>query len=113
MDQVKEFFDKEHSLIQEEEEKWVDEQILAREDINDDEVKELEVKQYKLKFTMNLFFDPEKEFKQKLFDLTKFYVIKYPRVLQSLFYMMCYNREDLCEVNTNKLFWKIAKHHWN
>ena len=29
--------------------------------------------------------------------------MKMPRVLQTLFYLLCYNREDICEVDTNKL----------
>jgi hypothetical protein len=31
------------------------------------------------------------------------------RIFQSLFYMLKYKREDLCERDTNKLFWKKAK----
>ena len=32
-----------------------------------------------------------------------------PRVFQSIFYLLRYNREDLCERNTNKLEWKKAR----
>lgn len=30
--------------------------------------------------------------------------------MQSLFYMLQYEREAICEKYTNKFFWKIAKH---
>lgn len=42
-------------------------------------------------------------------NFKNFRVIKYPRVLQSLLYLLCYNREDICEEGTNKLCWKKAK----
>lgn len=29
--------------------------------------------------------------------------------MQSLFYFLLYTREDICEKNTNKFFWKRAK----
>jgi len=38
-----------------------------------------------------------------------FTVIKYPRVLQSLFYFLSIERESICEPRTNKLKWKLAK----
>jgi len=36
-----------------------------------------------------------------------------PRVFQSLFYMLSYKREDLCERDTNKIEWKKAKNSIN
>ena len=41
--------------------------------------------------------------KQPFLDLKQLHVMKMPRVLQTLFYLLCYNREDICEVDTNKL----------
>jgi hypothetical protein len=32
------------------------------------------------------------------------------RVFQSVFYLLGYNREEICERDTNKLEWKKAKH---
>lgn len=32
-----------------------------------------------------------------------------PRVFQSVFYLLGYNREDICERDTNKLDWKKAR----
>ena len=33
-----------------------------------------------------------------------------PRIFQSLFYILGYTREEVCERDTNKLEWKKAKH---
>ena len=35
------------------------------------------------------------------------------RVWQTIFYMLHYNREDICEIGTNKLEWKKAKNYIN
>lgn len=40
-------------------------------------------------------------------------MIKFPRVWQSLFYLLKINRESICEPDTNKLKWKVAKNHVN
>jgi len=34
-----------------------------------------------------------------------------PRVFQSVFYMLGYKREDICERDTNKIEWKKAKNY--
>ena len=46
-------------------------------------------------------------------ELRKHTVIKHPRVFQSIFYLLKYEKEDLCERDTNKLFWKKAKEYLN
>ncbi len=48
------------------------------------------------------------KWRNELTNLTKCYVIKYPRVWQSLFYLLGYSREDICEPGTAKLWWKKA-----
>lgn len=40
-------------------------------------------------------------------------IIRFPRIFQSVFYLLGYKREDICEPNTNKLWWKKAKQHIN
>jgi hypothetical protein len=40
-------------------------------------------------------------------------VLKMTRVLQSIFYLLRYKREQICQKGTNKFFWKIAKNHLN
>ena len=44
-----------------------------------------------------------------LLDLREYHVIKFGRVLQSLFYLLKYDREMICEPETNKLDFKLAK----
>lgn len=34
-----------------------------------------------------------------------------PRVMQSIMYFLHFKRENICEDNTNKFFWKRAKNH--
>lgn len=36
-------------------------------------------------------------------------MVKFPRVFQTVFYFLLYEREELCEDKTNKLEWKKAK----
>jgi hypothetical protein len=37
------------------------------------------------------------------------HVIKMARVFQTVFYLLGYEREEICERDTNKLEWKVAK----
>ena len=48
-------------------------------------------------------------FKQSFKIFREFTVIKYPRIWQSLFYLLKTTKEEICEIGTNKLKWKIAK----
>lgn len=41
--------------------------------------------------------------------MKQFTVIKYGRVLQNLFYMLGYKKEEICERETNALDFKLAK----
>jgi len=82
--------------------------LNAREDIYDDEIRDIIARQIRLTFIAKLFRDKE-EWKRNLLELKDFNVIKMPRVLQSLFYLLEYDRDDICEKGTNKFFWKKAK----
>jgi hypothetical protein len=42
-------------------------------------------------------------------ELRDFNVIKMGRIMQSLFYLLGYDRDEICEKGTNKFFWKKAK----
>lgn len=43
-------------------------------------------------------------------ELKSIYTIKYPKIIQVLFYFLQYQkREAICERGTNKLLWKKAK----
>lgn len=49
------------------------------------------------------------QWKKSVIDLSMRNIIKMPRVLQTLFYLLKYEREDICETGTNKLDFKKAK----
>lgn len=53
----------------------------------------------------------EKWRKLLLENLPKINVLKQGRILQSVFYMLGYERENICERMTNRIWWKIAKKH--
>ena len=47
--------------------------------------------------------------KQPFLDMKELNIMKMPRVLQALFYLWRFDREDICERDTNKLDFKKAK----
>ena len=50
------------------------------------------------------------QWQEKIRELKNVYVMKYPKIWQSLMYLMKYqDREDICERGTNKLLWKQCK----
>jgi hypothetical protein len=81
--------------------------MVGKEEITDDDAKEREKNKGRLEFYLKLISnDPAKT---ELLDFWAFKVVKFRRVLQSAFYMVGHEREDICEVETNQLKWKIAK----
>ena len=74
----------------------------------DDEQKDFYAKSMKLKYQALLF--KNDEFLQKAISfIHSSTVIKYSRIWQSLFYILKINREAVCEPDSNKLKWKLAK----
>lgn len=49
------------------------------------------------------------QWKKPLLDMRQQCIIKHPRVLQTLFYLLGYAREEICERDTNALDFKKAK----
>lgn len=47
--------------------------------------------------------------KDKSMNFGKLYVIRFPRIMQSLYYLLGNQREDICETETNKLSWNHAR----
>lgn len=76
----KEFMDTENVHLIEEEERHVDDMISTREDIADEEMKDIYSRDIRIHFIARLFKEKE-EWKNNLFSLKKFKVIKMPRVL--------------------------------
>ena len=48
-----------------------------------------------------------------MYELKKFKVIKFPRLMQSFMYFLGVEREKVCEPKSNKFFWKVAKNELN
>lgn len=47
--------------------------------------------------------------RNEILNLKNAKLIRYPRILQCIFYLLGYTRDQICEENTNKLWWKKAK----
>ena len=109
LEQDKEYLDNEAMKVADEEDKYVEEQILARDDITDEDKKDLESKKTRLIFQAQKISEGEKWKKMLIEDLPKTNVLKQGRILQSVFYILGYEREVICERKTNKLWWKLAK----
>jgi hypothetical protein len=83
----------ENIKLQEEEDRYVDDEISKRENKDDsqpfadDDQKELFVKGLRIQFLARLFKDKE-DWKKGLLSLSKATVLKQPRVLQSVFYLL-------------------------
>lgn len=95
----------------EEEDKQVEEILTAREteqSFADEDLRELNGKMIKIQALSKVFKEKE-EWKKGLLELREQTVLKLPRILQSVFYLLQYQREDVCQEGTNKFFWKRAK----
>ena len=75
MDRDRDYLENEGGKIQEEEDKFVDEAISIREDILDEEQRDILNREQRVKYTGELFRDKE-EWKKGLFKLKKFKVLK-------------------------------------
>lgn len=110
----KEAQEQEVSKLQDEEDKYIEEAFANyREgELPDDELKELETREARLNYIIKQYKERE-DWKKALFDIKEYKVLKMPRVMQSLLYLMKYEREQVCEKDSNKFFWKIAKQYVN
>jgi hypothetical protein len=52
---------------------------------------------------------PANQWKEAILTFAKYTVVKMPRVFQAVFYLLGYQREEICERDTNKLEWKKAR----
>ena len=98
--------------LADEEEKFVEDgsSSVDQDQFPDDESKDLFAKNLKIKFLAKLLAEND-EWKKSLLSLKDTTVIKMPRILQSVFYLLQFKREDVCQPNSNKFFWKFAKKH--
>jgi hypothetical protein len=106
-----EFLDKEYSRLQEDERRYIEEKVTAvTTEMDEDEKREKE-DIFRCEFRVKQI--TEGLFREGILNLSKYNIVKMERIMQTLFYLLGYTREDLCEVGTNKLFWKKAREHWN
>ena len=107
----------ENVKLQEDEEHFVEEELNKRENRDDippfadEDQKELFIKGLRIQFLAKLFKERE-EWRKNLLSLANATVLKMPRVLQSVYYLLQFKREDVCQTGTNKFFWKVAKKHF-
>jgi hypothetical protein len=73
----------------------------------EEDAKADEIRKIRYRFLTELF--QKDKWKNELLGFNNFKVVKHARILQSLFYLLKYPKEDICEAGTNKLFWKKAK----
>jgi hypothetical protein len=106
----KDFMDNDAGKLYEEEEKWL-EDIMTKSGFEEDE-KEIQLKFHRVSFITRLF-SMKEDWNQRLFELKEFKILKYPKVLQSVMYLLEIEREHICEKYSNKFYWKIAKNHIN
>lgn len=102
----------ENIALVEEEDKYAEDGVTQKDNegngFQDEESKELYSRLMRLLFTAALFKD-RKEWKKGLLALAEITVLKNPRIMQSIFYLLGYKREQVCQEGSNKFFWKIAK----
>ena len=95
----------------EEEEAFVYDHV-NRQEYPDDDAKDLASKGIRAQYIAKLFKDKEEQRKAVL-GLRDLTVLKMPRILQSVFYLLQYKRQDVCLPGTNKFNWKLAKAHFD
>jgi hypothetical protein len=109
-DPVKEASDAEHEPKLnpfEEIEKSIEDYFTAHEE-PDDEKKDFKAKQMRLQKT-GAMFQTNESWKAELVSLTKMKVLKLPRVLQSIYYLNCFTKNEITLPNSQAFDWKIAK----
>lgn len=90
-------------------EKSIEEILAAKEDETlDDEKKDVMAKQLRLNKQGELFIENE-DWKAELQKLYNMRVLKMPKILQSLMYLLGFTREAVCQPNSQLFWWKIAK----
>jgi len=106
-----EFADKILPGLQEEEDKAVDEKVaVIPEEAGEEEKK---AKEKLLHWEHKIKHIATGALKEKVLSMQKYVVVKMPRIMQTLFYLLGFERENICEPSTNKLFWKKARTYWN
>lgn len=85
------------------------EELVAGEakEYDDEEQRDIEVGQHRLTTTAKVI--ATGAWVENMQEIKAMNVIKMPRIIQSLMFLMKIPREEICEPDSNKLFWKAAK----
>lgn len=70
----------------------MEEAVIAREDLDSEELKELFAKDARIRYIGRLF-QTQDEWKNSLFRFKEFKVLKFCRVLQSIFYFLKFDKD--------------------
>ena len=127
-----EFLENSAAQLQEDEDKEIKDRMTEKVEVVDEELREETERKHKKEKILTEEEQKEKDdkelvircelrikqitqgvFKERLIKFNQYNVVKMIRIMQSLFYLLKFNREDLCEIGTNKLFWKKAKNFWD
>ncbi len=65
-----------------------------------------------MKFYLNLI-ENDKLYRERFDNLVNRKVIKFQLFLKCIFYILEYNKDQICFKDTQKLHWKVARHFWN
>lgn len=106
-----EFAEKLLPTIQEEEDKFVEEKVTALPEEMAEEEKKVRERIFRWEHKVRQI--AVGQLKERAQVLQRYNVIKLPRIMQSLFYLLGFTRDEICEPGTNKLFWKKARNFWN
>lgn len=93
----------------EEIEKKVEDMVFGREDLQGDEdLRDIVSKQSRLTHQAHAFLE-KADWQAQLINIGHMQVVKMPKIVQSLLYLLGFTREEICEPKTNCIFWKKAK----
>jgi len=77
----------------------------------DEETKQIDLSLVRLTTQVQMFKAPEGILHECIAEIAHFHVIKMPRIIQSLMFLMQIDHDAICEPDSNRLFWKHAKKH--
>ena len=98
-----------NAMFMEEIDKKAEKLVLDRQEWNaEDDLREIAQRQVKLQEIGGAFLN-RAEWSDQLKQLKKTNVLKTPRIIQSLMYMLGFTREQIYAPKTNQLFWKKAR----
>lgn len=103
----KEYIEKDMEIVNENLEKNVEEYLANLEGEIKEEEKNIKHDHQKIKELTKIIVSGS--INEQILEMKKYRVNKFARLFQNLFYFLNFDRELICEPETNKLYWKVAK----